>query len=129
MTRNRIQWLFAVLTLLLVVLAVEVCSLLLLSLASGAWTPPTRVRAQQQQVADASDDADRVERAIETANENAPPAPQRVGSETIHPYLGFVLDGSFHRRLRVERGGREAVDFGLALTEPGLFHEPSASRR
>ncbi len=127
MTR-RTKLIYGILTFLLTALAVETCSFLLSSLAAGGWMTPGRVQARQRQVAVASGDAAMIEGAAAEAAEKASQIPRQVGSEVIHPYLGFVMDARFHRSLRIEDGGREAVDFGYGLVEPGLFHNPAAGR-
>ena len=127
MTR-RTQLIYGILTLLLTALTVEVFSFLLSSLAAGAWMTPGRVQALRRQVAEASDDAAKIEGAAEEARKQAAQIPRQVGSEVIHPYLGYVLNARFHRFSRLQSGGREAVDFGFTLGEPGLFHDPAAGR-
>ncbi len=118
---------FVVLTFGLTVLTVETFSFLLSSLAAGRWMIPQRVTAAQRQASEASGDGEVIEGAVEKARNNAP-LPRHVGSEVIHPYMGFVIDAKFHRRLRFEAGGQDALDFGLALDQPGVFHEPTPGR-
>ncbi len=127
MTR-RTKLIYGILTFLLTALAVETCSFLLSSLAAGGWMTPGRVQARQRQVAVASGDAAMIEGAAAEAAEKASQIPRQVGSEVIHPYLGYVIDARFHRSLRIAAGGRDAVDFGYGLAEPGLFHDPAAGR-
>ncbi len=119
---------YGVLTLLLVVLAVETCSLLLLSVVAGSWLTPGRVQALKEQVGAMPDGAEAVADAEAEARKNRAPPPRQVGAEAIHPYLGFVLDAKFHRQLRLQAGGQDGLDFGFGLTEPGLFHDPDPGR-
>ncbi len=127
MTR-RTKLIFGILTFLMTAMAVETCSFVLLSLAAGRWMTPQRVGALQQQVAAAADDVAMIEGASEEARKEASQIPRQVGSEVVHPYLGFVLDAQFHRFSRLRSGGQEAVDFGYSLGQRGLFHEPAAGR-
>ncbi len=125
---GQTKLIYGILTFLLTVLAVETCSSLLLSLAAGGWMTPGRVQAVRQEVTAAAGAAATIEGAAAAARGKASQPPRQIGSEVIHPYLGYVLDAEFHRGSRLRAGGSEALDFGYVLGEQGLFHEPSADR-
>ncbi len=127
MRTPRIQLIYGALTLGLIVLTVEMFSFLLASLAAGRWMTPKRISALQQQAGQVAGEAIELEGPEGEAEGDAPP-PRHIGSEVIHPYLGFVIDAKFHRQLRYQDGGQDALDYGLALSEPGLFHQPSPDR-
>ena len=127
MQTSRIQLIYGVLTLGLIVFAVEIFSFLLSSLTAGRWMTPQQVAILQRQAGQAENEAVELEAAEGEAEGDTPP-PRHIGSEVIHPYLGFVIDAKFHRHLRFQDGGQDALDYGLSLNEPGLFREPSPDR-
>ncbi len=119
----RRRLVFGALAALLVVLAVEVASFLLLSASEKRWMNHGRIRAMQRAVA-----SPELVPGSEAEDEAAPNLPRGLGNEVIHPYLGYVLDSELNTRKRWVKGGREALDFGFVLEEPGIFHPPSPDR-
>ena len=115
----RGRLIFGALAALLVLGAVEVSSFLLLSASEKRWMTLGRVRAVQLAVAGQESGAGLdFDREADLATRGT------LGNEVIHPYLGFVEDSKHHAARRLAVGGRDALDFGFVLGEPGIFHPP-----
>jgi hypothetical protein len=110
---------YSTLMMLGVITIIEALSFALLSVTERACMTYADVWVRQQQAT--ADDSD-----LTAALTNQPTtAGNKKPQYVIHPYLGFVLDSKFHRDSRLERGGRQDLDFGFPQPEPGLFHPAS----
>jgi len=108
------------LVLLLCVAAVlELLSFLALSAVRRQWSTWGRMQAARTATAAATPAGRRPQEA-------APELPGFVGTEVIHPYLGFVLDRSSERCDAALGGYRDALDFGFACSSAPFLQHRSA---
>lgn len=116
--RRRVA--FWLVTALLVASAIELLSIIALSLRHGSLMTPSRVRGAIFETVVSRTEADWNDEYVDWAG--------WTRMFAIHPYVGYVFDADFEREPRLSVGGPDALHYGFSLAEPGVFFEPDDRR-